>query len=394
MMPCLWTAAFGLLHKNHTRCKHPRVALLHRTLSHKKLVLCYTGKVSYLRRHGGFTLVEGVVVLLIVIAIGFVGFKVWQRNSPMAAKTPTQSSSERFKAGIYFREPDLNTPSAVLGMIGEKPPAIQLPPVDFDLHAKVLAHVLDSTVYLIQPDGTEQKIDIPGLYQMVRPTLSPDDKKLAVQATTKKPLANQASDFRDLGIYVIDLRTKQFVRANDIDPSGGSEAPDYFHRADKVVYSNFNPTSRSGSRIRVYDIQKREEVLSIPGASSLHTAVSFDDRLIMDSIGLIIYDATSGKKLYDLKSQAVAAIQTAGYTLSSHDGQNGRGSFPLDGDFAPDSKSIVFDGAVTKDGQEGFIICQINLDGTGFKILRDILPANPTFSNNFNFSQANPTWLP
>jgi len=84
-----------------------------------------------------------------------------------------------------------------------------------------------------------------------------------------------------------------------------------------------------------------------------------------------------------VRAQVIAGLAAAGSRPDTRfGGQGGAGTFPLDGAFSPDKKTIVFDGAVEKDGAFGVLLCRINADGTGFTILRPPLQVMPMFSNN------------
>ena len=121
--------------------------------------------------------------------------------------------------------------------------------------------------------------------------------------------------------------------------------------------------------------------------------VSHDSSKILSVGQMQTFDTSSALLLSDIRAQVLAGLTTAGYSVDTrYPGQGNGGTFPLDATFAPDGKSIVFDGAVEKGGTYGVVVCSINVDGTGFQVLKGPLPVNPAFSNNHNFSQVNPTW--
>ena len=124
-----------------------------------------------------------------------------------------------------------------------------------------------------------------------------------------------------------------------------------------------------------------------------HFAVSQDSARLIIVGEMQIYDAKTGSLLSDIHQKVMDALSAAGYTPDARfPGQGGSGTFPLDGTFSPDGKSIVFDGAVQKSGAYGVLLIQVNTDGTGFTILQGPIQVTPQFSNNHNYSQVNPNW--
>lgn len=108
-----------------------------------------------------------------------------------------------------------------------------------------------------------------------------------------------------------------------------------------------------------------------------------------------IYEIQTGRLIADLRAEAIEGLKAAGYEPDDRfPGQANRGTFPLDGGFSPDGRWIVFDGAVRRGTAFGVVLAQIGVDGTGFQLLSDLIPTKPEYSNNHNFSQLNPRWLP
>lgn len=137
--------------------------------------------------------------------------------------------------------------------------------------------------------------------------------------------------------------------------------------------------------------------LPVGGALDLgvdQTAFSKDGNLVLSGHTLSVSDVAIGRKTADLKAAALLGLAAAGYELDTRfPGQGGTGTFPLDGDFSPDGKTIVFDGAVRLGTVYGMLLCSIDMDGSNFKVLAGPLPVEPSFTNNQNWSSLNPTWL-
>ncbi|MSQ26442.1 MAG: hypothetical protein EXR49_09330 [Dehalococcoidia bacterium] len=107
-----------------------------------------------------------------------------------------------------------------------------------------------------------------------------------------------------------------------------------------------------------------------------------------------LYDATTGSQTADLRAAAIAGVRGAGFELDTrYPGQANRGTYPLDGTFSPDGRTIVFDGAVRRGSDYGVVMAQISVTGADFRMLSDLVVVNPAFSNNNNYSQLNVVWL-
>ena len=256
------------------------------------------------------------------------------------------------------------------------------------------------------PDGTSRIVTVPGLFAIGRPWLSPDGKFAAVQATETRvePGSGAPPLFT---VYLVDLASGTFRRLGDVprDPATQSELPVWFPSGDRIAYW----TTRDGCLVvKVREVAGAKDALTIArdGTSGcyqpqrgildgvrFHTAVSADSSKILVPGQMQIYDAKTGALLADVRQQAMAGIAAAGYKPDARfPGQAGGGTFPLDGAFSPDGKQIAFDGAVEKDGTFGVLVCVINVDGTGFRILRGPLSTTPKLSNDHNFSQVSPRW--
>ncbi len=331
-------------------------------------------------------------ILVSVLVLGGVGYLVWQRQTSQQptpstpSLVPTKTIVSRFASGVYYRQPNLTDPSAMLTSLdAHRAMGIQLPPVDFDMNASVVVTANDDTVTLTTPDGQSTTVNVRGLVRIARPSLSPDGTRIAVQASTKK-----GDDPHDLGIYLVNLADGSVEPVSPVGLGTPAEAPVWFNTIDRLAYSTFSPTT--GVNIHVYDVASRTEVMTIPAAGWLHLAISKDDKFLVVPTRMKIFDLGTGKEIADLKEKVMVGLAQTRYGRDrGHPGD--LDNFPLDGDFSPDGKQLIFDGAVVQNGVSGMIICRINRDGTGFTVVRDFIPTDPSFTNNNNFSQLNPLWL-
>lgn len=300
----------------------------------------------------------------------------------------TPATAATFPPGIYYRLPGTGNPSAVLTRIdGALPSRLVLPPGGFDLRGQALVYAAESRVIVAAADGTSKVTEVDRLYSLARPSLSPDGTRVAVQATRTpvqpgRPPAN-------LGVFVIDLRTKAFVELPGTEEN--EESPEWFPTGDRVLYSSFSPTA--GVNLHVYDVAAQREVLTLTDGGALHMAVSPDGLRILDMWRFRIYDAATGAMQADLLAGVRASLVSAGLAMDPvHNGRDGRGSFPLDGAFSPDGRSIVFDGAVVQGTRSGLMLFTVGVDGAGFRAISGLIEADAAFTNNFNYSPLNPLW--
>lgn len=313
-------------------------------------------------------------------------------GAPSPAATGVASAAPKavatFPPGIYYRVPGTRDPSAVLARVeGTLPARFVLPPGGFDLRGQTLVYTAQDQVVLAAPDGSTRAVSVKGLYAPGRPSLSPDGTRVAVQATRTPAIPGRP--LSDLGVFVVDLRTGTFVELPGTTEN--EESPEWFPSGDRVLYSSFSPTV--GVDLHVYDVASRREVLTLPGAGALHMAISADGQRILDMWRFRIYDAATGALQADLMEAVRAALAAAGLALDPvHNGRDGRGSFPLDGAFSPDGRTVVFDGAVVQGGRSGLMVFTVGVDGTGFRSVSGLIETDAAFSNNFNYSPLNPLW--
>ncbi len=272
--------------------------------------------------------------------------------------------------------------------------SITLPPTYFSMDADNLVLTDNqNTVLIYAPDGNLRTAKVTGLYQMGRPSLSPDGSRVAVQAAE---VANPQP--QDLNIYVVNLVTGKWERISDL-LAIPEEAPRWFPQSNLVAYTSFagDMPPEQGLVIHIYDVDAHKEVHQVTGeggAGGLNIAVSPDEKTILNSNTMTLYDVQTGAMVAQLRPKIVQALQAQGFQQDSRfPGQANRGTLTLHGNFSPDGKFIVFDGAIQKGSAYGLYIAQVSITGEDFKLLLDITPNNPSFSNNNNYSQMSPFWL-
>lgn len=291
-----------------------------------------------------------------------------------------------YQSGIYYSSPGTLTPQGELRLLGRSVPAIPIPPGGFDLRTDALVTTNNDELIIRAASGTSEQIRIPGLYHMARPSFSPDGLKVVVQASE-----TYSSDEppQDINIYTVDLALRTFERISFSEEN--EESPEWFPTDNRITYVLF---SRKGLSINIYDIDSKRIVQTIADAGSSHLAVSPDGNYIFEPTRGRIYDTHTGHLVSDSKDRIVSSLQSSGFKLDTRfPGQANAGTFPLDGDFSPDGKTLIFDGAVVKNGKYGMVLAQINSDGTNFKLLTGLLQVNPAYANNNNYSQINPLSL-
>ena len=346
------------------------------------------------------------------------------RNCTKLCNSETIASKPKgvFPAGLYYVQPALDHPGGKIRILnGTIPRDVDFTAQGFDVSPDFIATAeydsdsQMSDIVLWRADGSTQRVAVaPGLYGVTRPSLSPDATRVAVQAT-ETPFTPPSNMPQYLSVYIIELATGKWTRLVPLssDPATGNELPKWFPSSDRIAHQGIEFVDENGSQtacqvIRVYDVASALPVLTIRRNGTtgcyqpingveegprFHFAVSQDSARLIIVGEMQIYDAKTGSLLSDIHQKVMDALSAAGYTPDARfPGQGGGGTFPLDGTFSPDGKSIVFDGAVQKNGAYGVLLMQVNTDGTGFTILQGPIQVTPEFSNNHNYSQVNPNW--
>jgi hypothetical protein len=321
------------------------------------------------------------------------------------ATSPAATAPVAFPRGIYFVRPSMQHPGGTVELLDPSAgriPAMEVfgPGWDIRTAAAVGGTPQNDGVTLFLPDGTKREVKIPGLFDIVRPSLSPDAKQVVVQASQDRTLVT---------VWIVDLTTLAVRRIGDVprpgDPSTQSEQPTWFPSGDRVAHW----AAEEGCLVvKVRDVATAKDLLTIrrngttgcfqPQRGVLdgprfHISVSQDSSRILIPGQLQVYDASTGALLADVRQKALDALAAAGYKLDTrYPGAANAGTFAIDGALAPDNTQIVFDGLVEKDGQPGLYLFRVNVDGSGFTVLAGPIAADPRFSNNFNFSQLLPRW--
>jgi hypothetical protein len=325
--------------------------------------------------------------------------------TPIAPTTTPEAPvvAPKFVSGIYYRVPGIDDPGGNLAMINpamknEELPAfasITLPPTYFTMNSDKLVTTDNDTVLIYAPDGKLETLKVAGLYQIGRPSLSPDGNRVAVQAAE---IANPQPE--DLNIYVVELATGKWERISNL-LNMREEAPRWFPKSNIVAYTSFTSgNTAQGMVIQLYDVDAHKELRQISnGAGGLDLTISPDEKTILNANTMTLYDLQTGAKITQFRTKVAQALQYLGFQEDTRfPGQASRGTLILHGTFSPDGKSIIIDGAAKKNGAYVVYIARVAIDvahdavGLNSNIL--ILPNNPAFSNNNSYSQMSPFWLP
>lgn len=345
-----------------------------------------TLKISkFVRQNKRFLLILAGVLVVAVAGL-VIMWQVQEMSPTNAASDRFLKRSKPFAVGIYYRLPNMQNPQAKLTQYDAKlSREIILNPGGFDMRADRVIYPNGNELVLVNSNGDKKVVAVPGLYSISRPSLSPDGKKVVVQAS-------QSADNppKDLNIYVVELGTGKFSR---ISISADSDvSPEWFDRANKIAYSNLS--AKDGASLRIYNLDRKREEKVIKDAGSLHIALSADGKHVVSFERHKIFNLESGKQEADLTDNIVTRLRAAGFSPDVRfPGSLNSGTFMLDGTFSPDGKYLIMSGAMAKGDQYGEVIYQINNVGEEFKVLVDLVPTNPAFSSNNNFSQQNPMWL-
>ena len=309
-------------------------------------------------------------------------------TSPTTSPTAPQASSPtaRFPAGITYARPASSGPS-LLAVAGGAPLArVEAPGPGFAIRRDLAVTTRVDALIVTTPDGKQRVVQPQGLRQVVRPSLSPDGKRVAVQGAD----ANDRANPPDLNIYIVDLASGSAKRIGNLP--WNEESPEWVPGTEYVVYSSFS--AADGVNLHIFDVAAERELLTVHDAGAIHLAISADGRRLLDPGRALIYEIANPAQPIDLRVRLREGIRAAGYELDTRfPGQANRGTFPLDGDFSPDGRSLVFDGAVKQGDRYGVVLFTVDIDGGNLKVLSDLISVDPARSNNHNFSQLTPTWL-
>lgn len=299
------------------------------------------------------------------------------------------SGATEFPSGIYYGHPIEQGHHTLRHADGASIPTIRYHGVGFDVSKTLFVSVDDDRrVTMVQPDGKVTSIVATGLFHPARPSLSPDGERIVVQATlTPEPPGGPGTNFE---IFIIDLADGSSTRISN-GPMN-DESPEWVPGTETIVWSSFSP--EEGIDLHEYWVAEGKENTTRDDLGAIHLDVSDDASSFLDPGRLRLYELSTGELVGDLKDEAIEFARLAGYERDTqHAGQANRGSFPLDGAYSPDGNEIVFDGAVTRHGESGIIVMTIARDGSRAETVVSMLPYNPAWTNNHNFSGLNPTWL-
>lgn len=326
--------------------------------------------------------------------------------SPLSeAASDALAPEPTFPPGVYYAEPNEKQRGATIRHLeGKLTITPTIAGIGFDLNARTLVSTdNNSTLTFTSPTGTTQSLVLKGLYAVVRPSLSPDGQFVAVQATETAFKPSDGPTF--LTVYRVNATTGDWFRlaTPNTNPATGNELPEWFADGKRLSYQGFE---NDCNIFRILDLDGKNPAVTIQNGGStgcfqptaqtgprFHMTVSADSRRLLSAGQMQTFNTETGALLGDIRSQAIAALIGAGYAIDPrYPGQGNGGTFPLDATFSPDASEVVFDGAVSKNGTYGVILCSIHADGTGFQVLKGPIAVNAEFSNGHNFSQLTPTW--
>jgi hypothetical protein len=302
-----------------------------------------------------------------------------------AATADGEASTPSFDGGVFYRQPNLSDPSALLTRVA--PPVgstVTMSPVGFDVRGSVLVFPYPGGLVVVDPSLQPRRVPTPGLYGAVRPSLSPDGRRAVVQAseTPEMPPTN-------LDIFVVSLDDGTSRKISNLPYN--EESPRWFPASNRIAYTSFSPTE--GVNLHVYDLDLARETLFAKESGALQIAISPDEKSILDFWRLRMYDSTSGAIVADLRASLETALSSTGYAAdTAHPGMGGRMTFVLDGSFSPDGTSLVLDGAVTRGGASGSVLFTTPIGQPALTPVTALVELNYAFSNQNNFSQLNPIW--
>jgi len=329
-----------------------------------------------------------------ILAVALLASACGSTKAPTAE--PSSPAVTRFPAGIYFLTPDLEAPTGRLTLLGGRTPVdVDAPVVGFDLRADSVAFPAlgGNVITIVGADGTTREVTLqPPADCIGHLARSPDGTQAVVMGSVGGcPPGRPPSN---IDIFLADLGTGSTEAL--VEGPHNEEFPEWSPAGDRISYFIGDPALArpGGKNLALYD-----PFAKVPagGAHDLgvdQTAFSKDGALVLSGHTLSVYDVATGGRTARLRAAARRGLARAGYRLDTRfPGQAGGGTFPLDGDFSPDGKSIVFDGSVRRGRTYGMLLCRIDIDGSNFEVLAGPFPVEPGFTNNLNWSSLNPTWL-
>lgn len=298
-------------------------------------------------------------------------------------------SAQTFNPGIYYRLPGVDSPEARLARLDDPLlTEIRMSPVGWDMCADTVVFPTPDGLVFVTAAGERRLLTLGGI-RAVRPAFSPDCRRVAVQGS---PTPQAADGMEDLNIYVIEVDTGAVGRVGDL--SWNEESPRFFPVGSRLAYSSFSP--EAGVNLHVYDFDEQREILLARDIGALQIAISPNGDRIIDPRTMRIHDATTGAVVVDLLTSLLAALPATGFALDERfkddPGLPNRGLYPLDAAFSPDGTRLVLDWSLRQGDRYGSVLMELSLDARQLRVLSDLIPTNPQFTNRNNFSQLNPLW--
>lgn len=378
-----------------------------------------------------------VVLILGVLALFAAGFSAAFAAGPAAKKPPCKPKTAKkckkakpkpkpptttapppigpppkggFSAGIYYEKPTPGDPgNGTIKLLGGSIPTISVSGNSgFDV-GQVLVWASGSTLHVVSPSGSDRLLVIPDLFEIRRPSLSPDGTQVVVQATQTEQQGEANDQWQTT--YVIDLATGawRLLAGTGSMPYEGNDLPVWLQAGNEIAYESTEVKDTQNCLVvNVADASTGtvKRTLRRDGTSGcetpvsilyesprMHMAFSTDAKKMLLVGTLQLFDAQTGAPIGSLHDKALAGLQAAGYVPDDrYPSRTGDSPFALAGAFSPDGTKVVFDGAVKKGNTYDQLVMQINIDGSGFKIIAGPFEADEPFVSGNALSLLSVVW--
>ncbi|HJM76374.1 MAG TPA: hypothetical protein QGI71_11055 [Dehalococcoidia bacterium] len=154
--------------------------------------------------------IVAAALVSILLASGCGGDAVDEAPLPVPTASPPSAT---FPPGIFLALAEPEGGASLWSSGGELPANLRFFGQGFDVRDEFIVIAEERELVVLTARGKERRIPIDGLHAIARPSLSPDGRFVAVQATERPPGEEQP---QFLTIYMIDLETGDWRRAAPI----------------------------------------------------------------------------------------------------------------------------------------------------------------------------------